>query len=175
MDNTQLTLSPDPPLVADTMGIYTSDVRIVQDHFQAGLPCWFIRPAAGFNDQNILEVWQAELPFDLECEPHPYRHRVLAGGQAGTNKKFDVIHQYARNLMKYSDPFELGTTVNITPIAPPAVNTPQIVESSSSMGPTRTQQENIVRGQKGTRGNSHGRGVKESKAVYIFFINVDTD
>lgn len=186
MDNAQLSISPDPPPVADRIGLFTSDVRVVQDHFQAGLPCWFIRPATAFNDQNILKVRQPELPFELDREPHPFRHRVLAEGRAGTNEKYNAIHRYARNLMKYSDPFNIGTTVNINAVAPPSVNTPQAAESSSSLGPARMQRGNDVRdqrerrgnnvrGRKGTRGNGRGRGNKESKIIYLSFINVDTD
>lgn len=180
MDHAQLTLSPDPPPVADTMGIFTSDVRVVQDHFQAGLPCWFIRPATEFNDQNILEACQLAQPFDLACELHPFRHRVLAKGRAGTTEKYNAIHKYARNLMKYTDPFNIGTTVNTTAVAPPSINTAPVVESSSSLGPTRAQhgngargkQEgrgNNVRGRKETRGNGRGRRDEKGEVILVIF------
>lgn len=159
----------DPTSVADTMGVFTSDVRVAQDHFNAGLPYWFIRPASALNDQNILELRQLELPHDLHLEPHPYRRVVLAEGRAGTSEKFNAIHKYARNHLKYTDPFEMGTTVNINTTPTPPVDASHIAGSSSSLGPTRTVQEKNIRGQAGIRGTrGRGRGKKQSETVYTF-------
>lgn len=161
----------DLQFVADTMGVFTSDVRVAQDHFNAGLPYWLIRPASALNDQNILEIRQLELPYDLNLESHPFRRSVLAEGRAGTSEKFDVIHKYARNYLKFTDPFNLGTTVNINATPAPPVDASRIAGSSSSPGPglTRTAQEQNIRekmGNRGTQGQGHGK--KQSKTVYLF-------
>lgn len=155
MDATQGKIIVDIPPTADTLGVFTSDARVAQDHFEAGLPCWFIRPASAFNDQNILEVCQLELPYDLDLEPHPLRRTVLAKGRAGTTEKFDVIHRYARNIVKFSDPFNLGTTVNINAVVVPSLDTPQIAESSSA--PRSMQQAGGSWGRGGIRGAWGGR------------------
>ena len=40
--------------VADTIGTFTSSIRVAQDMFVAGLPCWLIGPSSTFGDQKIL-------------------------------------------------------------------------------------------------------------------------
>lgn len=168
MDASQGTINVDPPSVADTIGIFTSDVRVVQDHFQSGLPYWFIRPASALDNQNILKTCQPELPYNLQVELHPFRSRVLAEGRAGTNEKFNAIHKYARNIMKYANPFDLGTTVNINAVVPQVLRSPS---SELSPGPTRTQHQRNQGSRKEVRGTKTGdsgsRG-KRGEIVWTF-------
>jgi hypothetical protein len=139
MDATQgVIFTPQSP-VADTIGTFTSDVRVAQDHFLAGLPCWFIRPAYAFTDQNILKICQFEGTYFINLDLHPSRSRTLAEGPAGTDAKHNAIHAYARNIMKYRDPFNSDTT---TPAPSMSIanngSTVLPVASSSTVGPIRT-------------------------------------
>lgn len=144
------------PPTADTMGAFTSDLRVAQDHFAAGLPYWLIRPASAFADQNILEPCDPEPPHSINLYPDPFRPRVLADGRAGTDIKYDAIHRYARNLMRYPDPFNYNTTVNIND---PSTTTPvpiaatSLIPRPSGSGVVRSSHEKHARG----KGNNKGR------------------
>jgi hypothetical protein len=55
MDSARLAVGSPPVEVADTIGVFTNDVRIAQDFFHAGLPFWLTRPASDLGQTNILQ------------------------------------------------------------------------------------------------------------------------
>jgi hypothetical protein len=48
--------TPSASRIADTVGVFTHDLRVVQDFVTAGLPCWLIRPVSDFTNQIILKI-----------------------------------------------------------------------------------------------------------------------
>lgn len=156
MDCTQGTVFADTPETAKTIGVFTADLRVAQDRFQAGLPYWLIRPVSAFADQNILHVCDPGYPHRINLNPHPFRRGALAEGRAGTDEKYNAIHQYARNLLQYPDPFGSDT------ITPDGVSSSSgtglpFAMIPSSLGPIRTQHV------KGGSKNDRGRKKPQSK------------
>lgn len=176
MDATDGTVITKHHTTAATLGTFTSDLRVAQDHFQAGLPCWLIQPASAFVQQNILKLCEPEPPHStIELTPHKSRPLILAEGRAGTSEKYNIIHRRARNFMRYPDPFDHGTTININ-VAPEA-STSRLSDvapaTSSSIGPVRQQSEKARRGSgrgsgRGLSMNSHGRTTKSKPYLYNF-------
>ena len=61
--------------VADTISVFTSSIRIAQDFFITGLPCWLIRPSSQITNQKIIQVvdlWNPEDQLTLAQHPFPY-------------------------------------------------------------------------------------------------------
>ena len=52
MDSARLTAGPPPAKVADTVGVFTSDVCATQDFFHAGLPFWLTWLASDFGQRR---------------------------------------------------------------------------------------------------------------------------
>ena len=57
--------------VADTIGTFTMSIRVAQDMFLAGLPCWLIQASSTFGDQTILAIGEIfHLKDYVILEPH---------------------------------------------------------------------------------------------------------
>jgi hypothetical protein len=92
--------------VADTIGVFTHSIRVAQDFFVAGLPCWLIRPFSELTDQNILEVVDLIPPEGyLTLGRHRFPYPIIFTGSASSLEKYHNIHQYARNFLHSPDPF----------------------------------------------------------------------
>jgi hypothetical protein len=108
--------------VANTIGVFTHDLRVAQDFFTAGLPCWLIRPASDFINQIIHKVVVPEDPKRTLCfRAHSFSYPVLFTGPASSHEKYHLIHQYARNFLRAPDPF--NTSSDPERIAP-SMNSP---------------------------------------------------
>jgi hypothetical protein len=146
---------------AGTIGTFTSDICVAQDHFHAGLPCWLFRPASAFTDQNILEVCKIEDTQSIDLHPRRFQSHVLAECQAGTDAKYNTIHAYTCNFMKYPDLFNLGTSITSTSSmtassAAPTSSSAIIPQASSSTaGPIRTPHDKDCQGRSGNRNKSN--------------------
>jgi hypothetical protein len=68
--------------VADTIGVFTCEVRVAQDFFQAGLPCWLIRPALDLAAINILKVVPLRSPRNHLVLEHEFNSRPVFVGPA---------------------------------------------------------------------------------------------
>ena len=67
-----------PGDVADTVGTITTSIRVAQDMFLAGLPCWLIRPSNAFRDEKISAIGQIFHPKDyVNLEPHKFNYPVI--------------------------------------------------------------------------------------------------
>ena len=94
---------------ADTIGVFTSDIRVAQDFFRAGLPCWLIRPASVWSDINILKVIPISSPDGyLILEPHPVYCPPVYVGPATAPEKYHAILRFARGFLRYPDPFSIS-------------------------------------------------------------------
>ena len=63
MDSARLAVGSLPAEVADTVGVFTNDIRVAQDFFHAGLPFWLTRPVSDLGQTNILAV----VPISVPC------------------------------------------------------------------------------------------------------------
>ena len=104
--------SPVAAAVADTVGVFTHSIRVAQDFFTAGLPCWLIRPANDFTEQIIQNVVELLLPEShLVLTPHSFRYPVIFKGPASSAQKYQSIYNFARNFLRCpGDPFDISTS-----------------------------------------------------------------
>jgi hypothetical protein len=117
MDSARLAVGSPPAEVANAIGIFTNDIRVAQDFFHAGLPFWLIRPASELGQTNILAAVPPSVPrCDGICfEAHRFNYPIIYRGPASSTEKHDAILQYARNFLRYPDPFALDTSKIDTP------------------------------------------------------------
>ena len=77
--------SPSASGVADTVGVFTHDLRVAQDFFTAGLPCWLIRPASDFTNQIILKIVKPQCAEGIvTLATHRFSYPVLFTGPASS-------------------------------------------------------------------------------------------
>jgi hypothetical protein len=111
MDSASVAVGSSPAEVANTVGVFTNDIRVAQDFFHAGLPFWLIRPASDLGQTNILAAIPFAIPhYNGICfESHHFNYPIIYQGPATSTQKYDAILQYARNFMRYPDPFAVNT------------------------------------------------------------------
>jgi hypothetical protein len=116
MDSARLAVGSPPAEVADTVGVFTNDIRVAQDFFHAGLPFWLTRPASDLGQTNILAVVPLSVPrhCGICFESHRFNYPVIYQGPGSATQKHEAIIQYARNFLHYPDPFGLQTSDTIT-------------------------------------------------------------
>jgi hypothetical protein len=112
MDSARLAVGSPPVEVADTIGVFTNDIRIAQDFFHADLPFWLTRTASDLGQTNIL----AALPllalhyYGICFESHCFNYPIIYQGLANSTQKHEAILQYARNFLRYPDVFALHSS-----------------------------------------------------------------
>lgn len=85
--------------VADSVSTFTSDVRVAQDFFVVGLPCWLICLANAFTSQNIWKVVNLLHPEDhLILGPHQYSYPIIFTGPSSLPEKYIQFALYCRLL-----------------------------------------------------------------------------
>ena len=95
--------------VADTIGTITTAIRVAQDMFLAGLPCWLIWPSNSFDDQKIFAIAEIIHPKDIVVlEPHKFNYPINFKGPATDPEKYRVIEVFARNFLCSRDPFSMS-------------------------------------------------------------------
>lgn len=111
IDSARLVANSFPEKAADTVEVFTIDVRVVQDFYHAGLPVWLIRPVSDFGKTIILDVVPL-LPLnkDVILTPHRFKYPVIFNGSASSFEKYDSILGVARNFLRYPDPFNTSST-----------------------------------------------------------------
>ena len=160
--------------VADTMGTFTSSIRVAQDMFLAGLPCWLIRDSALFCDQKIFRIAEIFDPKDyVVMGPHKFNYPVIFKGPAAGLEKFTAIEHFARNFLRCRDPFAMSSTPSSLAGAsqPEAstsstASTPPVASTSSTQPSTGRNSRGIARGV--TRRPGRGRGAGKSLAFDIY-------
>ena len=69
--------------VADTIGTFMTSIRVAQDMFLTGLPCWLIWSSSTFNDEKIFRIVEIFHPKDyVILEPHKFNYPVIFKGPA---------------------------------------------------------------------------------------------
>jgi len=155
--------------VANTIGTFTMNIRVAQDMFAAGLPCWLVRTSSLFSDDKIYSISQIFHPKDyIELEPHKHNYPVIFEGPATSRDKYLRIESYARNFLCSQDLFAMSctpasTTTPTSSSGPsmPSTSTPPVASSSATRQSTGRQ----------SRGAVHrpvkGRGAGEFSTFYI--------
>jgi hypothetical protein len=134
MDSAKLAVNSLPEKVADTIGVFTNDVRVAQDFYHAGLPYWLIRPVSDFGKTNVLKVVPSLAPdHHVVLLPHRFPYPVIFDGPASSSQKYDAILGVARNFLCYPDPFNPSSTGNSTSMLPQAG--PSAASRTLSSGP----------------------------------------
>lgn len=147
--------------VADTVGTFTTSIRVAQDMFLAGLPCWLIRSSSTFGDEKIFAISEIFHPKNyVVLEPHKYNYPVIYKGPATAIERYNVIESYARNFLCSQDPFAVSCTPSSLPGAsqPSTLSTPAVASSSAI-------QHSTGRGTRGAvRRPARGRGASSHQS-----------
>ncbi|PPQ83967.1 hypothetical protein CVT24_008299 [Panaeolus cyanescens] len=128
MDSQQSSL---PPL-ANCLGVYTNQVRVVEEFVAAGLPVWFTREctASGFGNNVLAEVVPKHFYGTLNTEPHKDFAPLFSGETAlSSSEVVGLVHKFSRQWTVSADPFE------DTPEASPPNPTPAAGSSSRGQMP----------------------------------------
>jgi len=156
-----------PPVggVADTIGTFTTSIRVAQDMFIAGLPCWLIRESKTFSDQRIFQIAEVLHPKGyIVLDPHKFKYPIIYKGPAGALEKFNAVEQFARNFLCCQDPFAItGTPPSLAGASQPSTSSTPAVASSSAT------QHSTGRNSRGAVGRSvRGRGAGKFSASDIY-------
>lgn len=151
--------------VADTVGTITMSIRVAQDMFLAGLPCWLIRPSGTFGDEKICAIGEIFHPKDyIVLEPHKFNYPVIFKGPATDQEKYRVMELFARNFLCSQDPFALSCTPSSLAEAsqPSTSSTPAVASSSASQRSTGRDSRRAV------HRPARSRGAGKSSILDIF-------
>jgi hypothetical protein len=151
--------------VANTIGVFTHDLRVAQDHFTAGLPCWLIRLASDFTNQVIHKVVGLECAERiLSFSAHSFSYPVLFTGSASSLQKYHLIYTYAKNFLRAPDPFNTSSDPeSVTPSvntsssqAHQRIEAPPVASSSTQPFPASSEQpSNTHQPRRGRQKNQH--------------------
>ncbi|KAJ7682336.1 hypothetical protein DFH06DRAFT_971605 [Mycena polygramma] len=86
------------------LGAFTTNPKIAQQFFAAGIPCWFMRLASSNVTQNILQVIDSLPAPSVEVERHAV-HGAICRATYKTDDKVQAIDRVSRCVEWYSDPF----------------------------------------------------------------------
>jgi hypothetical protein len=156
MDLARLAVGPPPAKVAETIGVFTNDIRVAQDFFHAGLPFWLMWPASDLGETNILTVTPLLVLryYGLCFESHHFNYPVIYQGSASSTQKHEAILRYACNFLRYPDPFALHTSNK---------NTSASTRVETSVG---LQASKIGPGTRAVVGNNHQCGTNKGRGPY---------
>jgi hypothetical protein len=168
MDSATLAMGSPPAEVANTVGVFTNDIRVAQDFFHAGLPFWLTRPASDLGKTNILAAVPFAIPrYNGICfYSHRFNYPVIYQGPATSTRKYEAILHYARNFLRYPDPFAVNTSENKTSSS----GTVQPQVSKGRLGPRTIVDVSHHRGGSKGRGayGGKGKGVARKRLDFAF-------
>ncbi|KAF9035469.1 hypothetical protein BJ165DRAFT_1409348 [Panaeolus papilionaceus] len=138
MDGVQ---SSQPPL-ANTIGVFTSKVRIVEEFMAAGLPVWYIREwtSQGFGNNVLSEVVPIHYFDTLVNQPHSAFLPLFSGEVFITSAEVvGLVHSFSRRWSCSADPFEDVPSSSSTPPSgnPTSSSTHEALSSRPSSPPPR--------------------------------------
>jgi hypothetical protein len=142
--------------VADTVGTFTTSIRVAQDMFLAGLPYWLIRSSSTFDDEKIYKIAEIVYPKDdVVLEFHKFNYPVIFKGPATAFEKYRAMETFARNFLCSQDPFAISCTPSsVTGVSRPSTSsTPAVASSSATQHSTgRDSRGAVRRSARGRRG-----------------------
>jgi hypothetical protein len=125
--------------VADTIGTFTTSIRVAQDMFLAGLPCWLIRESKTFGNEKIFSVAEVFHPKDyIVLGPHKFNYPMIYTGPAAGLEKFTTIERFAHNFLCFQDLFESTPSSLAGASQPSTSSTPAVASSSATPTPQST-------------------------------------
>ena len=154
--------------VADTVGTFTTSIRVAQDMFLAGLPCWLIRPSKTFSEEKIYAIGQIFHPKEyIVLDPHKFNYPVIFKGVATDDQKYRAIEIFARNFLCSQDPFAMSCTPSSLAGAsqPSTSSTPAVASSSATQHSTGRDSRGAVR----TPARSRGAGKFSVFDISIYY------
>ena len=126
--------APPGDSVADTIGTFTTSIRVAQDMFLTSLPCWLIWQSNTFGDKKIFLIVEIFHQKDyVILEPHKFDYLVIFKGPAMALEKYHVIENFARNFLCSQDPFVMSCTPSsLAGTSQPSTSSTPMVASSSA-------------------------------------------
>ena len=101
------------------IGIFTSNARVAQEFYDAGLPVWFIRETTKLIENpnihpNVLKLVETRRPeqFLVITESTP-PFPVIYRGHTNKPQKYASMHVFSRTWMVYQDPFSQELLQNV--------------------------------------------------------------
>jgi hypothetical protein len=150
--------------VADTIGTFTTSIRVAQDMFSASLPCWLIWESKTFGDDKIFSIAEVFHPKDyIILGPHKFNYPIIYTGPAAGLEKFTAIERFACNFLCFQDFFGSTPLSLAEALQPSTSSTPAVAFSSATPTPQLTgqnSQEAICR-------PVRGRGTGKFSAFHI--------
>ena len=158
--------------VADTVGTFTTSIRVAQDMFLAGLPCWLIRPSSTFSDQKIFAIGEVSHPktMDIVLEPHKFNYPVIFKGPATDVEKYRAMEFFACNFLCSQDPFAMSCTPSSLAGAsqPSTSSAPVVASSTPAVASSSATQHSTGRDSRGgVRRPGRSRGAGKSSVFDI--------
>jgi hypothetical protein len=164
--------APPADSVADTVGTFTTSIRVAQDMFLAGLPCWLIQSSSTFSDEKIFAIAEILHPKDyVVLEPHKFNYPVIFKGSATDVARFTVMERFARNFLCSQDPFAVSSTPSslASTSSTPAVGAswPSTSSTSAVVSSSATQHSTGQNSRGAVHRPARGRGAGKSSAFDI--------
>ena len=159
--------APPSDSVANTVGTFTTSIRVAQDMFLTGLPCWLIQQSNTFGDKKIFSIAEIFHPKDyVVLEPHKFNYPVIFKGPATALEKYHVIETFARNFLCSQDPFAMSCTPSslARTSQPSTSSTPTVASSSATQHSTGRDSCGAIR--RPARG--HGAGKSSAFDTWIY-------
>lgn len=121
-------IQPPSSTVTNTIGVFASKPRIVEEFMSAGLPVWYIRPLLPGFGNNVLSVVEPRQYFGhLTTKVHsafPALH--ASDSHISTGQVVGLIHQFSRKWISTPDPFHGAPTTSLsTPSSSASQKQPQ--------------------------------------------------
>ena len=137
-------LTPPVAGVADTVGTITTSIRVAQDMFLAGLPCWLIRQSNTFVDEKIFSIGEIFHPKDyVVLDLHKFNYPIIFQGPASAPEKYLAMEIFARNFLSSRDPFAMSCTPASLAGAPQPSTSSTPAVASSSTGARASQHSTV--------------------------------
>ena len=143
--------------VADTIGTFTTSIRVAQDMFLVGLPRWLIWSSSTFGDEKIFRIVEIFHAKDYVIfEPHKFNYPVIFKGPATSQEKYRAIELYVHNFLYTQDPFAMSCASPPAGASQPSTSsTPAVASSSATQHLTGQNFQGAVR--RPVRGRGAGK------------------
>jgi hypothetical protein len=150
--------APPAPGIADTIGTFTTSIRVAQDMFLASLPCWLIRESKTFDNKKIFSIAEVFHPKDyIILGPHKFNYSMIYTGPAAGLEKFAAIERFARNFLCSQDPFGSTPSLLAGALQPSTSSIPAVTSSSATPTPQSTGQNSQEAIHRPVRGHGAGK------------------
>jgi hypothetical protein len=123
---------PTASAVVNVIGAFTTDLKVCDGLFWAGIPVWLVRPYTQLHSIRVRALSPLQTPdgvIPLDPPPGPPQ-RTIYTGAANRFAKYSAIAQHIRGLLQFPDPFGCECAKPLT--APPPLARPSGNDQGSS-------------------------------------------